>query len=543
MAAARERREHQAASERKELAEAEPERAEALGPHSVRMAQYVGALDQGTTSTRFMIFDHSGQVVAIDQKEHEQIYPRPGWVEHDPIEIWDRCVDVTRGALKKAGIAASDLAAVGITNQRETAVVWDRKTGKPIHNAIVWQDTRTDQIVNEFARDGGQDRLRDKVGLPLATYFSGPKVKWMLENVDGARAKAEAGDLLFGNIDTWCIWNLTGGPSGGVHVTDVSNASRTMLMNLQTLDWDDEILRLMGIPRSMLPQIKASSEVYGKATGDLAGIPVAGDLGDQQAALFGQTCFSAGEAKNTYGTGCFMLLNTGTKVVPSKSGLLTTLGYKIGNQPAVYALEGSIAITGALVQWLRDNIGLIGSAPEIETLALTVEDNGGCYFVPAFSGLFAPYWKNEARGVIAGLTRYVTKGHIARATLEATAWQTREVLDAMNSDSGVDLTALKVDGGMVYNELLMQFQSDVLGVPVIRPKVAETTALGAAYAAGLAVGFWNAVEDLRANWAKDKEWQPKMDAAEREKEYRFWKKAVTRTFDWVEVETREPVPA
>ncbi|TMG25020.1 MAG: glycerol kinase GlpK [Chloroflexi bacterium] len=507
------------------------------------MAQYVGALDQGTTSTRFMIFDHSGQVVAIDQKEHEQIYPRPGWVEHDPIEIWDRCVDVTRGALKKAGIAASDLAAVGITNQRETAVVWDRKTGKPIHNAIVWQDTRTDQIVNEFARDGGQDRLRDKVGLPLATYFSGPKVKWMLENVDGARAKAEAGDLLFGNIDTWCIWNLTGGPSGGVHVTDVSNASRTMLMNLQTLDWDDEILRLMGIPRSMLPQIKASSEVYGKATGDLAGIPVAGDLGDQQAALFGQTCFSAGEAKNTYGTGCFMLLNTGTKVVPSKSGLLTTLGYKIGNQPAVYALEGSIAITGALVQWLRDNIGLIKTAPEIEQLAATVENNGGVYFVPAFSGLFAPYWKNEARGVIAGLTRYVTKGHIARATLEATAWQTREVLDAMNSDSGVDLTALKVDGGMVYNELLMQFQSDVLGVPVIRPKVAETTALGAAYAAGLAVGFWNAVEDLRANWAKDKEWQPKMDAAEREKEYRFWKKAVTRTFDWVEVETREPVPA
>ena len=507
------------------------------------MAQYVGALDQGTTSTRFMIFDHSGQVVAIDQKEHEQIYPRPGWVEHDPIEIWDRCVDVTRGALKKAGIAASDLAAVGITNLRETAVVWDRKTGKPIHNAIVWQDTRTDQIVNEFARDGGQDRLRDKVGLPLATYFSGPKVKWMLENVDGARAKAEAGDLLFGNIDTWCIWNLTGGPSGGVHVTDVSNASRTMLMNLQTLDWDDEILRLMGIPRSMLPQIKASSEVYGKATGDLAGIPVAGDLGDQQAALFGQTCFSAGEAKNTYGTGCFMLLNTGTKVVPSKSGLLTTLGYKIGNQPAVYALEGSIAITGALVQWLRDNIGLIKTAPEIEQLAATVENNGGVYFVPAFSGLFAPYWKNEARGVIAGLTRYVTKGHIARATLEATAWQTREVLDAMNSDSGVDLTALKVDGGMVYNELLMQFQSDVLGVPVIRPKVAETTALGAAYAAGLAVGFWNAVEDLRANWAKDKEWQPKMDAAEREKEYRFWKKAVTRTFDWVEVETREPVPA
>ena len=507
------------------------------------MVQYVGALDQGTTSTRFMIFDHSGQVVAIDQKEHEQIFPKPGWVEHDPLEIWERSVEVTRGALKKAGITAADLAAVGITNQRETAVVWDRKTGKPIHNAIVWQDTRTDQIVNEFAKDGGQDRLRDKVGLPLATYFSGPKVKWMLDNVSGARAKADAGDLLFGNIDTWCIWNLTGGTSGGVHVTDVSNASRTMLMNLQTLDWDDEILRLMGIPRSMLPQIKASSEVYGKATGDLAGVPVAGDLGDQQAALFGQTCFSAGEAKNTYGTGCFMLLNTGTKVVPSKSGLLTTLGYKIGKEPAVYALEGSIAITGALVQWLRDNLGLIKTSEEVEKLAATVEDNGGVYFVPAFSGLFAPYWRNEARGVIAGLTRYVNKGHIARATLEATAWQTREVLDAMNADSGVALTALKVDGGMVYDELLMQFQSDVLNVPVIRPKVAETTALGAAYAAGLAVGFWGAVEDLRANWAKDKEWRPKMGDAEREKEYRFWKKAVTRTFDWVEVETREPVLA
>jgi len=498
------------------------------------MAKYVGALDQGTTSTRFMVFDHAGQVVAIDQKEHEQIYPKPGWVEHDPGEIWTRCVEVTKGALAKAGIAASDLAAVGITNQRETTVVWDRRTGKAVHNAIVWQDTRTDTIINEFAKDGGQDRLRAKVGLPLATYFSGPKVKWILDNVDGARAVAEAGDLLFGNIDTWCIWNLTGGTSGGVHVTDVSNASRTMLMNLETLDWDPEILSLMGIPRSMLPAIQASSAVYGTATGDLAGVPVAGDLGDQQAALFGQTCFSAGEAKNTYGTGCFMLLNTGTKAVPSKSGLLTTLGYKIGDQPAVYALEGSIAITGALVQWLRDNLGMIKTSPEIEELAKTVDDNGGVYFVPAFSGLFAPYWKSEARGVIAGLTRFVNKGHIARAVLEATAWQTREVLDAMNADSGVALTALKVDGGMVYNELLMQFQSNVLGVPVIRPKVAETTALGAAYAAGLAVGFWSAVEDLRANWAKDKEWQPSMDSAERDKEYRFWKKAVTRTFDWVE---------
>jgi glycerol kinase len=490
-----------------------------------------------------MVFDHSGQVVAIHQKEHEQIYPKPGWVEHDPAEIWARSQEVIRGALDKANISASDLAAVGVTNQRETTVVWDKKTGKAVYNAIVWQDTRTDTIINEFARDGGQDRLRPKVGLPLATYFSGPKVKWILDNVEGARAKAEAGDLLFGNIDTWCIWNLTGGVNGGVHVTDVSNASRTMLMNLETLDWDPEILSLMGIPRSMLPAVKASSEVYGKAVGDLAGVPVAGDLGDQQAALFGQTCFSAGEAKNTYGTGCFMLMNTGTKVVPSKSGLLTTLGYKIGDQPAVYALEGSIAITGALVQWLRDNLGMITSSEEVEALAGTVEDNGGVYFVPAFSGLFAPYWRSEARGVIAGLTRYVTKGHIARAVLEATAWQTREVLDAMNADSGVKLTALKVDGGMVYNELLMQFQSDVLDVPVIRPKVAETTALGAAYAAGLAVGFWSAVDDLRANWAKDKEWQPKMDPAEREKEYKLWKKAVTRTFDWVEAEEREPVPA
>jgi glycerol kinase len=481
-----------------------------------------------------MIFDHSGGVVAIDQKEHEQIFPKPGWVEHDPAEIWTRCVEVIRGALAKAGIKATDLAAVGITNQRETAVVWDRKTGKAVYNAIVWQDTRTDTLINGWAKDGGQDRFRAKVGLPLATYFSGPKVKWILDNVPGAQAKADAGDLMFGNIDTWCIWNLTGGVSGGVHVTDVTNASRTMLMNLATLDWDPDMLKIMGIPRSMLPSIKASSAVYGKGVGDLAGIPIAGDLGDQQAALFGQTCFSAGEAKNTYGTGCFMLLNTGTKPVPSKSGLLTTLGYKIGDQPAVYALEGSIAITGALVQWLRDNLGMIKTSGEIEDLAKTVDDNGGVYFVPAFSGLFAPYWKSDARGVIAGLTRYVNKGHIARAVLEATAWQTREVLDAMNSDSGVPLTALKVDGGMVFNDLLMQFQADVLGVPVIRPKVAETTALGAAYAAGLAVGFWKEVEDLRSNWQKDHEWKPKMDAKTREKDLKLWKKAVTRTFDWVE---------
>ena len=498
------------------------------------MAKYVGALDQGTTSTRFMIFDHSGQVVAIDQKEHEQIFPKPGWVEHDPLEIWTRSVEVTRGALAKAGITAADLAAVGVTNQRETTVVWDRRTGKPVYNAIVWQDTRTDLICNELAKDGGQDRLRPKTGLPLATYFSGPKVKWILDNVEGARAAADAGNLLFGNIDTWCIWNMTGGTDGGVHITDVSNASRTLLFNYSTLDWDPEILALMGIPRAMLPNVKASSEVYGMAVGDLAGVPVAGDLGDQQAALFGQTCYSAGEAKNTYGTGCFMLLNTGTKAVPSTQGLLTTLAYKIGNEPAQYALEGSIAITGALVQWVRDNLGMIEKSSDIESLAASVDDNGGAYFVPAFSGLFAPYWKSDARGVIAGLTRYVNKGHIARAVLEATAWQTREVLDAMNADSGVPLTALKVDGGMVYNNLLMQFQSDVLKVPVIRPKVAETTALGAAYAAGLAVGYWAAVEDLRENWAKDHEWHPTMDAAKVDAEYAQWKKAVTRTFGWID---------
>jgi glycerol kinase len=496
------------------------------------MAEYSAALDQGTTSTRFMIFDHAGKVVGIDQKEHEQIYPKPGWVEHDPMEIKQRSEEVIAGALAKAKIKASDIAAVGVTNQRETTVIWDKNTGKPLYNAIVWQDTRTADICAALAKDGGGDRLRPKVGLPLATYFSGPKIKWVLDNVEGVRAKAEKGEVLFGNIDTWCIWNLTG---GAAHVTDVSNASRTMLMNLATLDWDDEILALMGIPKAMLPKVSPSSAVYGEAVGALAGIPVSGDLGDQQAALFGQTCYSPGEAKNTYGTGCFMLLNTGTKPVPSKSGLLTTLGYKIGDQPAVYCLEGSIAITGALIQWLRDNLGLIKTSPEVEDLAKTVEDNGGIYFVPAFSGLFAPYWKNDARGVIAGMTRYVNKGHIARAALEATAWQTREVLDAMNADSGVSLTALKVDGGMVFNELLMQFQADVLGVPVIRPVVAETTALGAAYAAGLAVGFWKEVEDLRANWGKDKEWAPKMDRAEVEKEYKLWKKAVTRTFDWLEL--------
>ena len=498
------------------------------------MADYAGALDQGTTSTRFMIFDHRGQVVSIDQKEHEQIFPQPGWVEHDANEIWTRCQEVIRGALSKAGLSASDLAAVGVTNQRETTVVWDRNTGEPVHNAIVWQDTRTDRICNDLSANGGQDRFRGTTGLPIATYFSGPKVKWILDNVDGARARAEAGDLIFGNIDTWCIWNLTGGTNGGAHVTDVTNASRTMLMDLATLQWDDGILSTLGIPKSMLPDIRPSSQVYGDATGGLAGIPVAGDLGDQQAALFGQTCFSVGEAKNTYGTGNFLLLNTGNSPVPSKSGLITGLGYKIGDQPAVYMLEGSIAITGALVQWLRDNLKMIASSEEVETLAKTVEDNGGVFFVPAFSGLFAPYWRSDARGVIAGLTRYVNAGHLARATLEATAWQTKEVVDAMNADSGVTLTSLKVDGGMVYNDLLMQFQADVLGVPVIRPTVAETTSLGAAYAAGLAVGFWREVEDLRANWGMDKQWDPSMDPAKRDQEYALWKKAVTRTFDWIE---------
>ncbi len=507
------------------------------------MTTYVAAIDQGTTSTRCMIFDHNGNVAAVDQKEHRQIYPKSGWVEHDALEIWARTQEVIHGALSKGNISPKDIVALGITNQRETTVVWDKHTGKPIHNAIVWQDTRTDVIISELSLSGGQDRFRLKTGLPLATYFSGPKLKWILDNVEGARTKAANGDLLFGNIDTWLIWNLT-----GEHITDVTNASRTMMMNLSTLDWDDEILQVLDIPQAVLPQIKSSSDIYGHvnarggvlAAGDggesmpLKGIPVAGDLGDQHAALFGQTCFNPGEAKNTYGTGCFMLLNTGEKPVQSKSGLLTTLGYKIGNQKAVYALEGSIAITGALIQWLRDNLGLIQSSAEVEALAKSVEDAGGIYFVPAFSGLYAPYWKSDARGVIVGLTRYVNKGHIARAALEATAYQTREVLDAMNADSGVKLTALKVDGGMVFNDLLMQFQSDILDVPVIRPKVAETTALGAAYAAGLAVGFWKDYDELRANWAKEKEWQPAMDSDLRKKLYSGWKKAVTRTFDWVE---------
>ncbi len=497
------------------------------------MPKYVAALDQGTTSTRCILFDHSGKVVAVAQKEHQQIYPKPGWVEHDPLEIWRNTQEVVSRAVETIK-SPSSVVSIGITNQRETTVVWERETGRPVYNAIVWQDTRTDGICNELAKDGGQNRFQTKTGLPLATYFSGPKIKWILDNVPGARQKAESGELLFGNMDTWVIWNLT-----GVHVTDVTNASRTLLMDLQTLEWDEEILGLLGIPRSMLPKICSSSEIYGHVVGathesPLRGIPVCGDLGDQQAALFGQTCYNPGEAKNTYGTGCFMLLNTGEKPVLSKNGLLTTLGYKIGNQPAVYALEGSIAITGALVQWLRDNLGMIEKSSDVEALARSVDDAGGIYFVPAFSGLFAPYWRSDARGVIVGMTRYVNKGHIARATLEATAYQTREVLDAMEKDSGVKLTALKVDGGMVFNELLMQFQADLLGVPVIRPKVAETTALGAAYAAGLAVGFWKNYNELRLNWGKDKEWGPSMPAEKRDQLYAGWKKAVTRTFNWIE---------
>ncbi|MEU7482135.1 glycerol kinase GlpK [Lentzea sp. NPDC042327] len=501
------------------------------------MTQYVAAIDQGTTSTRCMIFDHSGRVVSVDQKEHEQIFPKAGWVEHDPKEVWQNTRQVAAGALAKADLTTADIVAVGITNQRETAVVWDRNTGEPVYNAIVWQDTRTDRIVTELgALGGGQERYRAKVGLPLATYFSGPKVRWILDNVEGAREKAEAGDLLFGNMDTWVLWNMTGGVNGGVHVTDPTNASRTMLMDLDTLQWDSSIASDMGIPMSMLPEIRSSSEVYGQVRerGALAGVPIAGILGDQQAATFGQACLSPGEAKNTYGTGNFMLLNTGTEKVMSENGLLTTICYKIGEAAPVYALEGSIAVTGSLVQWLRDNLGMIGDAAEVERHALSVEDNGGAYFVPAFSGLFAPYWRSDARGAIVGLTRFVNKGHLARAVLEATAFQTREVLDAMNADSGVDLTALKVDGGMVVNELLMQFQADILGVPVIRPVVAETTALGAAYAAGLAVGFWKTEDDIRENWAMDKQWEPQMDDSRRTSEYANWKKAVTKTFDWVE---------
>ncbi|WP_199423396.1 glycerol kinase GlpK [Actinotalea solisilvae] len=504
------------------------------------MADYILAIDQGTTSSRAIVFDHSGSIVSTGQKEHEQIFPKPGWVEHDPEEIWTNVREVVGLALTRANLTHRDIAAVGITNQRETAVVWDRTTGKPVYNAIVWQDTRTQKICDDLAAmGGGAERYKERVGLPLATYFSGPKIRWILDNVEGAREKAERGDLAFGNTDSWVVWNMTGGVNGGVHVTDVTNASRTMLMNIDSLTWNEEIAGDMQIPVSMLPEIRSSSEVYGNGRegGMVPGVPIAGILGDQQAATFGQACFEVGTAKNTYGTGNFMLLNTGTEPIQSKNGLLTTVCYKIGDQPQVYALEGSIAVTGSLVQWLRDNLGLIKDAPEIEQLASTVEDNGGAYFVPAFSGLFAPYWRGDARGVLAGLTRYVNKGHIARAALEATAFQTREVLDAMNADSGVDLTELKVDGGMIANELLMQFQADILGVPVVRPKVAETTALGAAYAAGIAVGFWQGEQDVIDNWAEDKRWEPSMDPEARDKTYRNWKKAVTKTFDWVDADT------
>jgi glycerol kinase len=505
------------------------------------MAEYVLAIDQGTTSSRAIIFNHAGTIVETGQLEHEQIFPRAGWVEHNAEEIWTNTREVTGIVLARANLTFGDIVAVGITNQRETAVVWDKTTGKPVYNAIVWQDTRTAKIAEDLgALGGGADRYKDRVGLPLATYFSGPKIKWILDNVEGARAKAEKGDLLFGNTDSWVLWNMTGGVDGGIHVTEPTNASRTMLMNLDTLTWNEEIAAEMTIPMSMLPEIRSSSEVYGKGRigGFVPGVPIAGILGDQQAATFGQACFEVGNAKNTYGTGNFMLLNTGTVPIPSKNGLLTTVCYKIGDQPTVYALEGSIAVSGSLVQWLRDNLGMISSAPEIEELAATVEDNGGAYFVPAFSGLFAPHWRSDARGALVGLTRYVNKGHIARAVLEATAFQTREVLDAMNADSGVDLTELKVDGGMVGNETLMQFQADILGVPVIRPQVAETTALGAAYAAGIAVGFWSGEQDVIDNWAEDKRWEPSMDEGERDRQYRLWKKAVTKTFDWVDDDVR-----
>lgn len=500
------------------------------------MADYILAIDQGTTSSRAIIFDKAGSIVSTGQLEHEQIFPRAGWVEHDPSEIWRNTGEVIGQALGKANLTRHDIAAVGITNQRETAVVWDRTTGEPVYNAIVWQDTRTQSIVDRLAAAGGVERFKQKVGLPLATYFSGTKIVWILENVPGAREKAEAGDLLFGTTDTWVLWNLTGGVQGGVHATDVTNASRTMFMDLETLQWDDEILEAFGVPRSMLPEIRSSSEVYGTANEHslLRETPIAGILGDQQAATFGQAAFDAGEAKNTYGTGNFLIFNTGEEIVHSRNGLLTTVGYKLGDQPVHYALEGSIAVTGSLIQWLRDNVGLISSAAEVEALASTVEDNGGAYFVPAFSGLFAPYWRPDARGALVGLTRYVNRGHIARAALEAIAFQTRDVVEAVNADAGIDLTELRVDGGATANDTLLQFQADILGVPVVRPAVAETTALGAAYAAGLAVGFWSGLDELRANWQEDRRWTPAMPDDERERLDRNWKKAVTKTLEWVD---------
>ncbi|SNT45907.1 glycerol kinase GlpK [Rhodococcoides kyotonense] len=496
---------------------------------------FIASIDQGTTSSRCIIFGHDGKPVGSAQKEHRQIFPRAGWVEHDAEEIWVNVREVVGAALGNADVKAQDIAAVGITNQRETALVWDRSTGKPVYNAIVWQDTRTDQLCKELAGDQGADRYQAITGLPLSTYFSGPKVRWILDNVDGARERAEAGELCFGTMDSWVLWNLTGGTDGGIHITDVTNASRTMLMDIETLQWREDICADFGIPTSMLPEIKTSSEVYAEVRrrGVLAGVPISGILGDQQAATFGQACLSPGEAKNTYGTGNFLLLNTGTTPVRSEHGLLTTVCYKLGDADTVYALEGSVAVTGSLVQWLRDNLGIIRDAADIEELAGTVDDNGGVYFVPAFSGLFAPRWRPDARGVVSGLTRFANKGHIARAALEATAFQTREVIDAMRADSDVELTTLKVDGGMVVNELLMQFQSDVLGVPVVRPEVNETTALGAAYAAGLAVGYWSGEDDIRANWTADKTWEPDLDADVREEMYATWNRAVERTYDSV----------
>ena len=495
---------------------------------------FIAALDQGTTSTRFIVFDKSGRIVSCAQKEHRQIYPRPGWVEHDPQEIWQRTQEVITEGMQQHGLAPRDLAAIGITNQRETTIVWDRETGTPIHNAVVWQDTRVADDVAEFSKHGGQDRFRCLTGLPLATYFSALKLRWLLNNIPHARERAETGKLLFGTVDTFLLWRLTGGPNGGVHATDVTNASRTQLMNLETLAWDPELLKAFSIAAAMLPKICSSSQIYGAAQPDaIRGVPIAGILGDQQAALVGQACFKSGEAKNTYGTGCFLLMNTGTRPVQSTCGLLTTVGYQFGSQPAVYALEGSIAITGALVQWMRDNLGLIQSSADIEKLARTVDDNGGVYFVPAFSGLYAPYWKDSARGVIAGLTRYANKSHLARAVLEASAFQTREVVEAMENDSGIKLDVLRTDGGMVENELLMQFQADILNCPVVRPMTRETTALGAAYAAGLAVGFFKDTDELRANWSEDRRWIPKMEDSRREHMYRMWKKAVTRSFDWI----------
>jgi glycerol kinase len=497
------------------------------------MPNFVAAIDQGTTSTRFIVFDHEGNIVAIDQKEHKQYYPAPGLVEHDGMEIWNNTLEVITNGMRKSNLAAEDIAAIGITNQRETTILWNRITGRPYDKAIVWQDTRTNEICAEFEKKGLAEKIREKTGLPLATYFSGPKIKWILDRHPEIIDDIARGEVYFGNMDSWVIWNLSGGPRGGIHVTDVTNASRTLLMDIRTLDWDQEMLDLMGVPRSILPRIVSSSEVYGYSRLGIENVPVAGDLGDQQAALFGQACYEPGEVKNTYGTGCFMLMNTGTTPVLSKNGLLTTAGYKLDGQPAVYCLEGSIAIAGALVQWLRDNLQLIEKSSDIEPLARTVKDNGDVYIVPAFSGLFAPYWRADARGVIVGLTRYVNKGHIARAVLESTAYQTREVLDAMENDSQVKLTSLKVDGGMVVNELLMQFQADILNVPVVKPRIAETTALGAAYAAGLAVGFWQNLDELKKNWGQDKEWKPNMSEETRAQLYARWKKAVSRTFDWL----------